>query len=99
MISIKIHQSYRQVVAVCDSEILGKKFEEENKILDLRENFYKGEEKSEKEAIEILQDLAKEDSTFNIVGEKSIQAALKSGIISKEGIKKVQGIPFALGLL
>lgn len=96
---IKIHRAYREVVAVCDKEIVGKRFEEENKVLDLKENFYKGEEKSENEMIEILEDLAKEDATFNIAGNKAVNCALKAGIISEEGIKRVSGIPFALVLL
>ena len=37
-----------------------------------------------------------DDATFNIIGKKSIKTALEAGIISKEGIKKIQNIPFAL---
>lgn len=96
---IKIHKAYRTVVAVCDSEIIGKKFEEGIKQLDVRENFYKGEDKSEPELIEMIKDLAMEDATFNIVGKNSVSCALKAGIISQEGIKTVQGIPLALVLL
>jgi hypothetical protein len=96
---LKVHKAYRIVVAVCDSEIAGKRFEEGIKILDIRENFYKGDEKEEKDVIEMMNDLAMEDATFNIVGEKSVQAALKAGIISREGIKTVSGIPFALVLI
>ena len=99
MILIKVHQSYRQVVSVCDKEILGKTFEEGKKFLDIRENFYSGKEYLEAEAIEILIDFAKEDSTFNIVGKESVQAALKTGIIKEDGVKTIQGIPIALGLL
>jgi len=102
-ISIKIHNSYRQIVSICDTELLGKKFEEKFesgiKQLDVRENFYKGEEAQEEKAIEIMRDLAKEDATFNIVGAQATQAALKAGIISREGIKIIQEIPFALVLL
>jgi len=102
-ISIKIHNSYRQIVSICDTELLGKKFEEKFesgiKQLDVRENFYKGEEAQEEKAIEIMRDLAKEDATFNIVGAQATQAALKAGIISREGIKTIQEIPFALVLL
>lgn len=96
---IKIHKAYREVVAICDSDLIGKMFEEGIRVLEVRENFYKGDEKSEQETIEIMQDLAKEDATFNIVGKKSCDCALKAGIISKEGIKQVQGVPFALILL
>ena len=96
---IKIHKSYRNVVAICDTEILGEYFEQGNRILDVRESFYNGEEIGEKELIEVMKDLTAEDVTFNIAGEQSCKAALKAGIISKEGIKKVEGVPFALILL
>ena len=96
---VKIHKSYRNVVAVCDSELLGKNFEQGERILEIRESFYNGEEVDEEKLIQLMKDLASEDATFNIAGEKSCQAALKAGIISEQGIKKVQGIPFALVLL
>ncbi len=96
---VKIHKSYRDVVAICDSELLGKTYEEGEKILEVRETFYNGEEVSEAELIKLAKEMSKEDATFNIVGKKSVEAALKAGIISEEGIKKVEGIPFALVLL
>lgn len=96
---VKIHNAYRKIVAICDSELLGKTFEEGRAVLNLKENFYKGDDKNEQETIEIMKDLTGEDATFNIVGKQSCNLALKAGIISEEGIKKVQGIPFALVLL
>ena len=96
---IKIIKSYRDVVAICDSSILGKKFEQGDLQLDIKESFYKGEEVSEEKAIEIMKSMSEEDSTFNIAGEESVNAAIKAGIISKESVKKVQDIPFALVLL
>ena len=48
---VKIHNSYRKVVAVCDSDIIGKRFDEGKRQLDIRENFYKGDEVNEEEAI------------------------------------------------
>lgn len=95
---VKIHKSYRDIVAVCDSELLGKKFEQGKAILDITE-FYNGKGISEQELVALLKDYASEDATFNIVGNKSIQAALKAGIVSEEGIKRIQNIPFALVLL
>jgi len=96
---INIIKTYRDVVAICDYELLGKIFEQEEFELNIKESFFKGEKFSEEKAIEILKEMSREDATFNIVGEKSVNAALKAGIISKEGIKKIQEIPFALGLL
>ncbi|MBU0466043.1 MAG: DUF424 family protein [Nanoarchaeota archaeon] len=96
---IKIHESYRKVVALCDSELVGKKFEEEKMQLDVRENFYKGDEIDEEHVLEKLKQLALDDATFNIVGEKAVKAAVKAGIIAEEGVGKVSGVPFALVLL
>lgn len=96
---IKIHKSYRDVIAICDSELIGRRFEEGKFQLDVKESFYKGEKADEREVIEVIQLMAKEDATFNIVGNKSVNAAIKAGIVTQEGIKKIQGIPFALILL
>jgi len=98
-ISIKIHNSYRAVVAVCDKNILGKKFEQGKRQLDLRESFYKDKIVEEEEAINIIRYQANEDATFNIVGKKSIQAAIQAGIINKENVDKIKNIPFTLTFL
>jgi len=96
---IKIHRSYRNVVAICDAELIGKIFEEDKKQLDCRESFYKDKKVTKEEAIKILQKLSNEDSTFNIIGQKSIQAALEAGIITKNDFAKVDNVPFTLILL
>lgn len=96
---LKIHKSYRNVVALSDADLIGKKFEEEKRQLDIRENFYKGKIVSKEEAIKILKQQSDEDATFNIVGEKSIKTAVEAGIITKACIHRIQGIPFTLILL
>ena len=96
---VNIIKSYREVVAICDAELLGKYFEEERFQLDIKQSFFSGEKTSEEEVIQIMQDMSREDATFNIVGEKSVNAAIKAGIISEDGIKKIQGIPVALILM
>jgi len=96
---LNIIKTYRDVIAICDAELLGKVFEQGDFQLDVKESFFKGEKVSEEKAIKIMQDMTEEDATFNIIGKKSVNAALKSGIISEDVIKKIQGIPFALKLL
>ncbi len=99
MILINIMGSYRNVVAVCDKEILGKKFEEGKFQLDIKESFYKGKEVDEEEAIQLMKNMSREDATFNIVGKNSVCIALKAGVIEEEGVGEIQGVPFALVLL
>ncbi len=95
---LKIHQSYRNVVAVCDSDLIGKIFEEGNFRMEVKENFFKGEEVPESKAIFMMKKMSMEDATFNIVGEKAVDAAIKAEIISENSIGEVQGVPFALVL-
>ena len=96
---IKIRKAYRNVVSLCDSELLGKKFEEGRLQLDIRENFYKGDEVTEEQAIKLLQQQKAEDSTFNIVGKESVKIAIKADIITQDSIGKIANIPYSLVLL
>jgi len=95
---LKIIKSYRDVVAICDTELLGKIFEENKFQLNIKESFYKGDKVTKEKATEILKKMAAEDATFNIVGPKSIQTAIETGIIDKKTIGKIANIPFALVL-
>lgn len=96
---VKIIKSYRDTVAICDSDLIGKTFEEGNFQINVKESFFKGEKMSEEEILEIIKKMSVEDATFNIVGERAISIALRSGIISEEGIRKIQGIPVGLVLM
>lgn len=96
---IKIHEAYRNIVALADSNLIGKIFVEDNRQIEVRPNFFQGEEKNYEEVLKILKEMYREDATFNIVGEESIKCALEAGVISKEGIIMIQGIPVALGLM
>lgn len=96
---IKIHESYRNVVALADKELLGKKFTQDKRQLDLTTTFYDGNEIDEQKAIQLIQQYAEQDATFNIVGPRSIETAKKAGIVTDELISTVDNIPFALLLL
>ena len=96
---LKIHESYRKIVAICDSNLLGKKFEQGNLQLEVKESFYGGEKKTEQEIEGLMRDFTTDDSMFNLVGEKTIKLALKLGLIDEEGIIHIQGIPHALALI
>ena len=52
---VKIHESEKRiVVAICDEDLIGKTFFENEKQLQITERFYKGDKKSEQEVIEIM---------------------------------------------
>jgi len=100
---INVINSYRYVVAICDEDLVGKIFEEENIQLNVKENFYKSKEnpisKTKEEVIEIIKRMAIEDATFNIVGKESIQTSLEVGIINKNQVREIKGIPYSMVLL
>lgn len=89
---IKIHKGQLgEVVAICDEDIMGKKFEDKEKQIEVSEFFYKGEIKEPKEIIEIM----KQATNLNLVGKNTIKLALKEKIINKENIIKIKGVPHA----
>lgn len=96
---VKIHNATRYVVAICDDEVFDKKFEEGMQGLDMTGTFFKGDFKTEEEVEEIMKNMVREDASFNVVGEKSCQIAVKTGLVEKEGIFRIAGIPIALTLL
>ena len=96
---VNIIDSYRHVVAICDKDLIGKRFEQGKLQLDVKESFYKGEEKSLEQVKDIILRMSNEDATFNIVGEKAIKISIEMGIINKKAIKTIQNIPFAMVLL
>ena len=95
---VKIIKSHRNIVIICDKNLIGKKVSQGPFQLDIKENFFNGEEKTREETIEIIKRMAQEDATFNIVGKESVETALETGIINKDGIKIIQDIPVALVL-
>ena len=96
---IKTHKAYRTIVALCDSDLIGKTFSEGIRQIEITSNFFQGEEKNKEEILEILTDLEKEDATFNIVGKESVECAIQTGIIGKDGFMEINGVPVALVLM
>ena len=90
---VKVHrtQEGQILLAICDDELIGKKFEEGNLQLDISSSFYKGEEKS----VDELKELVKDAYMLNIVGEKSIKFALENDLIEESHIIKIDNVPHA----
>jgi len=80
----------RLILTVCDKEIIGKKFETPDLKLDLSSDFYKGEEKTEKEIIKLFPAAY----MINLVGKTSVELGIKVGVISKHDIIKIKNIPY-----
>lgn len=91
MIYVKVHKGNETVVAVCDKNLIGKKFSEGKLCLNVKENFYKGELVDEEKLKEIL----KNAINLNIVGKESVGLALKEKIIDKNSVIKIKEVPHA----
>lgn len=98
-ILFKLHNSYRQVVAICDKELYGRLIQEDNKQIDLTGDFFKGEEISKEDLKNEIEKCSAEDATFNVVGEKSISVFKEVGLVVDSGIIKINNVPVALVLL
>ncbi len=79
------------ILAVCDNDLIGKKFVEGDLQLDLSSDFYKGEGADE----EKIKELLKEAYIVNLAGKKCVEFGLKLGIIEESHIIKIKGIPHA----
>lgn len=89
---MKIYDIEGQViVAVCDKNIIGKKFREGELVLKLDECFYKGDEACEEDVKVALSSA----TIANIAGEKAIACAVDCGCINPDNIIFIEGIPHA----
>lgn len=81
------------VVAVCDEEVLGRKFVDRKKGLRLEVNkkFYRGTLMDVKDSLNLIRDA----SIANLVGSRIIGEALNAGLIQSRAIIRVEGIPHA----
>ena len=94
---VTIHKTSngKSIVAVCDQELLGKKFEENDLQLDLTGNFYKGTNLNEIEAKKIIMRVY----IINVVGKKSIEFCIREKIIKKGDENKISNIPYVQAII
>ncbi|MEK6936894.1 MAG: DUF424 family protein [Nanoarchaeota archaeon] len=96
MFFVKIHKKLgREVLAICDEEILGKTLEEGDFYFEIKEDFYKGEKLSEEQVRVLL----KNSPNYNLVGKEIIKIALDLEVVEKENIIKIKGVPHAQGFI
>ncbi len=89
---MKQYETERQlIVAVCDKEIIGKKFQDGELTLKLEPSFYKGQDVSESEVKEALSCA----TIANIAGEKAIACAVECGCVEPDTVIFIEGIPHA----
>ena len=92
MISVRRHMTGGELlVAACDAELVGKRFEEGELCLELRASFYEGERVDRRHFLEVLA-LA---TIANLAGEEAVGAAVEAGLVDPECVIRIGGVPHA----
>lgn len=82
----------RRVAGVCDEELLGKIFRDGDLVLEVNEEFFKGDLVEVDEAVAIV------ESSNNVlaVGERIVSKLITSGVAHPLAINRIAGIPYTL---
>lgn len=87
---VKIHEDQQRIIiALCDKDIFGRKFEEKNIVLDLSSEFFNGSEMKTEE----IKDLIKKAYIVNAAGKRSIDLLKNLNLIDEKSIILVSNIP------
>ncbi len=89
------HTDGRILVTVVDTKLIGHLFEEGNLQLDLRDEFYRGEEHTTEETGDIIRNA----DMVELVGEDSVKLGVQEEVIDERNVKTTAGIPYASGVL
>ncbi|MEK6857014.1 MAG: DUF424 family protein [Nanoarchaeota archaeon] len=93
---VKLHKKDDKIlVAACDEELLGQKFEEDGKQIDLTGEFFNGEKMDHEEA----GDLIRNADIVNLVGKKTVNLGLEEGVIEQENVILIAGVPTAQAVI
>jgi hypothetical protein len=79
------------LVAVCDSELMGRTFQEGELHLAVNEDFFKGRPADKHEVKKALE----EATIANLVGEQAVACGIDSGIVDEHCVITIDGIPHA----
>jgi hypothetical protein len=79
------------LLAICDSEILGKTLQEGKIVFNVKEEFYKGAKVALEDAVAMI-----ENSTIvNMIGKNIVQKAIEKGYVHPEAVLNIEGVPHA----
>jgi len=89
---LKVHKIRGEVmVAVCDSELLGKTFDEGDLCLSVEPAFFGEDEATAREVAKALAGA----TIANMVGEKAVACAIETSCIEGKNVLRIGGVPTA----
>ncbi len=78
------------LVTVCDSDVVGRTFENGDVSLTVEEEFYDGDDSEDADADAVVASLGKA-SVANLVGTESVELAIDEGFVDEENVLEVDG--------
>ncbi len=86
MFRLKVYRVRGEVlVAVCDSDIVGKTFREGDIKIEVKESFYGDRDVGEEEVKRAL----RMATIANITGRRAVELAIRMGIVDRENVLKI----------
>ena len=79
------------LLAICDSEMLGKTLRQGKIVFHIKDEFYNGGKATVEEAVSMI-----ENSTIvNIVGKNCVEKAISEGYVHPDAVLQIEGVPHA----
>jgi hypothetical protein len=79
------------VLAICDSELLGKTLREGKIVFHVKEEFYNGGRVTVEEAVDMIQN----STIVNMVGKCCVEKAIAKGYVHPHAVLNIEGVPHA----
>jgi hypothetical protein len=79
------------LLAICDSEVLGKTLRQGKIVFHIKDEFYNGGKTTIEEAISMI----KNSTIVNIVGKNCVEKAIAKGYVHPDAVLQIEGVPHA----
>ena len=82
------------IVSVCDDELIGKTLKEKDLVFEIIKPFFGGR----KEPLKELKELLEEYDNITLVGNKVVEEAIRLGFVTKDNVKTINKVKWAICL-
>jgi hypothetical protein len=79
------------LLAICDTDVLGKTLREGKIVFRVKEEFYNGGKVTIEEAVDMIAN----SNIVNMVGKNCVEKAIQKGYVHPEAVLNIEGIPHA----
>jgi len=93
---LEVYMNLRKIgnnvlLAICDTEILGKTLREGKIVFNVKEDFYKGARVAVEEAVDMIAN----STIVNMIGRNIVKKAIEKGYVHPEAVLNIEGVPHA----